>query len=118
MTAAREYRDVVGELAQAAAALRERDQARAAQLKRELSEVDKDLRSAERRAAVTRLGVELGWDTVVDALWAESWMTLRPHPQPASDGDPARLDALDAEVEEAADAVRAAVRRLLGFGSR
>jgi hypothetical protein len=118
MTAAREYRDVVGELERAAEALRESDEARAAQLTRALSVVDAELQEAERRAALARLGVELGWDAVVDALWAESWMTLRPRPQPARDVDPARIDDLDAEVERTAAAVEAAVRRWFDLGPR
>ena len=115
----RRYQDVIGELTAAAEELRARDGARAAELKRELVERDAAMVAAQERAALSRLAVELRWEQVLEALWPESWMTLRPHPRPDLMADPARLDQLDDAVEAAADEVLAAVRRrLLGFGRR
>ena len=56
-------------------------------------------------------------------LWSESWMTLRPRPQPNRTppdrgAEPEALDALDAEVERTADDVLRAVRRRFGLGLR
>ena len=117
MSAAGEYKDVIGELTTAAEALRERDRVRAAHLTRELREVGVSLERAEERAALSRLGVELQWDVVVEALWDESWMTLRPHPQPDSTADADALDTLDAAADRAATAEQDAVRRrTFGFG--
>jgi hypothetical protein len=119
VTAAREYKDVIGELTAAADALRERDRSRFAELRRVLVELDEQMVHAERRAALSRLAVELQWDTVLDALWHESWMTLRPHPQPDPRAAPERLDELDVAAERAAEELLAAVRRRgLGFGLR
>ena len=116
---ARRYQDVIGELTVAAEALRARDRARAAELSRELVERDTAMVAAQERAALSRLVVELRWEQVIEALWPESWMTLRLRPRPDLTADPARLDELDDAVEAAADEVLAAVRRrILGLGGR
>lgn len=109
--AARRYREVVGELTAVADELRRRDQARAAALARRLVELDVAMVRAEERAAMTRLAAELRWEAVLEALWQEQWMTLRPHPRPDPDADPERLGALDDEVDRAAAAVVDAARR-------
>ena len=80
--ATRAYKDVIGELATAADALRERDRVRAAALSRRLVDIDAEMVRAEQRAALSRLGVELQYDAVLDALWDEEWMTLKPRPRP------------------------------------
>jgi hypothetical protein len=118
VSAAREFKDVVDELSAAAEALRGRDQDRAQELRAELAAIDKERQQAEDRTALTRLGVGLRWDQIVDVLWAESWMTLRPYPRPDRAAEPERLDALDAAVERTADGVLGAVRRRFGFGPR
>ena len=118
MSAAREFKDVVDELSAAAEALRGRDKARAKELGEELAAIDKERQLAEDRTALTRLGVGLRWDEIVDVLWSESWMTLRPHPRPDRGAEPEALDALDAEVERTADDVLRAVRRRFGLGLR
>ena len=68
MSAAREYKDVVGELTAAAEVLRERDRARAAALRRDLTAVDVAREQVERRATLSRIAVELRWDDVLEAL--------------------------------------------------
>ena len=99
---------VVGELTAAADALRERDKAHATALARRLVELDAAMVRAEERAALSRLAVEIRWEMVLDALWDEQWMTLKPHPRPDPDADAERLDALDREADLAADDVIAA----------
>ena len=117
--AARSYRDVIGELDAAATGLRERERLQVQVLKRRLAELAEASATAERRAALARLGVELAWDRVVDQLWHETWMTLRPHPRPAPEVDAAALDDLVSAAERAAaEVLDATRRRAFGFGGR
>ncbi len=109
--AVRAYKDVIGELTTATDALRKRDRQRAVALERRLAELAKVTADAEQRAALARFGVELQWESVLDALWEESWMVLRPHPRPDPDADPADLDAHYLATVRAADELHEAVRR-------
>ena len=113
--AARRYKDVIAELTAAADALRERDRARAADLARELVDLDAAMVAARTRAGMSRLALELRWEAVLEALWHEQWMTLKPHPRPAPDVDPERLDALDREADLAATEVLDAARHRFPF---
>lgn len=110
-SATRRYKEVVAGLAGAAEALRERDRQRAAGLARELVDLDAAMVRAERRATLSRIGIELHWEAALDVLWEESWLTLRPRPEPDPQADPRDLDALDAAVEERSAAVAQAARR-------
>jgi hypothetical protein len=115
----RAYKDVIGELNGAAEALRERERRQADALKRRLDELAEASADVERRATLARLGVELHWDAVLDRLWHEQWMTLRPHPRPAADADPDDLEGLVAAADRAAEAVlEASRRRTFGLGAR
>jgi hypothetical protein len=107
----RRYREIIAGIADAAEKLRTADQERAAWLALDLVELERNMVRAGERAALTRLGVELGWEAALEAVWVESWMTLWPRPAPAPGGDPAQLDELDAEVEERREDLLAAVRR-------
>lgn len=118
MSAAREYKEVVAEIAAAAEALRGRDRERAAALNRELVGLGGAMAHAEERASLTRLGVELHWEAALEALWVESWMKLRPRPGPDRRADPAAIDELDAEVEARAAALLDATRRRWGLPRR
>lgn len=111
MTAAREYKAVVAGITAAADGLRERDRDRAAELTRDLLDLEDVMARAEERAALTRLGVDLHWEQALEALWSESWMTLRPMPAPDATADPADLDMLDAEVAQRLAALLEAIRR-------
>jgi uncharacterized membrane protein YccC len=111
MSAAREYKDVLAGLTAAADELRERDRERATALARRLVELDEAMARAGDRAAVTRFVVALHWEAALEALWAESWLTLRPQPAPDPAADPADLDALDAAVGERSAELQEAVRR-------
>ena len=112
---ARHYRDVIGELSAAADGLRERDRARAADLARELVDLDEAMAHAAERAGLSRLAVELRWEMVLDALWKEEWMELKPHPRPDPEADPERLGALDREAVLAANEVLETVRSRFPF---
>ena len=117
--AARSYRDVIGKLDAAVGAVRDHDRRQEAVLRRRLAELAEASAAAERRAALARLGVELAWDRVVDQLWHETWMTLRPHPRPAPEVDAAALDDLVSAAERAAaEVLDATRRRAFGFGGR
>lgn len=119
--AVRAYKDVIGELDAASAALRERDRGRADVLRHRLVELGKVAAEADHHAALARFAVAMQWDSVVDALWKEDWLTLRTPPQPdrSPDGrpDPNDVEALIVAVERAAAAVRDAGRRWT-FGPR
>jgi hypothetical protein len=73
---------------------------------------------AGERAALTRLAVELHWEAAMEALWVESWMTLRRRPDPDPRADPARLAEYDAELEQRAAQLQEAVKRRFGLGRR
>jgi hypothetical protein len=111
VSAARRYKEVVAGITGTADALRERDRERAAALARQLVALEDAMLRAGERAALTRLGVELGWEAALDALWVESWMKLRPRPGPDARADPADLMALDVEVERRSAALQEAARR-------
>lgn len=115
---AREYKRVVEGIADAAERLRATDRAKAAALAVELSELQQRMYAAADRAALTEVGVELSWEAALEALWVESWMTLRRRPAPAPGGGPDDLDTLDVEVERCTAELLAAVKRrfTLGFG--
>ena len=119
--AVRAYKDVIGDLDAASAALRERDRGRADVLRHRLVELGKAAAEADHDAALARFAVAMQWDSVVDALWKEDWLTLRTPPQPdrSPDGgpDPDDVEALIIAVERAAAAVRDAGRRWT-FGPR
>jgi hypothetical protein len=110
-SAARAYKEIMARLAESADELRERDRERATALARRLVDLDAAMSGAEERAALTRLGVELAWEAALEALWAESWMTLRPRPDPDPRADPRHLDLLDEAVERRSATLREAVRR-------
>jgi hypothetical protein len=118
MNAARSYKDVIGELVAAADALRERDRARATQLKRQLVDLEAVLAHALERAALSRLGVELQRDVVLEALADEAWMVLPPRPQPAPDADPDRLPDLEEAAHHAAEQLQELARRRFTLGRR
>lgn len=113
--AARRYKEVIGELTAVADELRAHDEEQATALRRRLVDLDVAMVRAEERAAMSRFALELRWEAVLEALWPELWMTLKPRPRPAADADPDRLDALDDELDLAAAEVLAATRRRLPF---
>lgn len=110
-SAAQRYKDIVAGLDDAARAVRDRDRERARELGPLAAQSADELVRSGNRAALTRAGVELRWEAVVEALWAERWFLLRPPPQPDRRAHPDHVDVLDRKVEEAYDALLAAIRR-------
>ena len=113
--AARRYKEIVGELTAVAEELREKDKAQATALARRLVELDSAMVRAGERAALSRLAVEIRWEMVLDALWDQQWMTLKPHPRPDPGADGERLDEMDREADLAANEVIAAARNRFPF---
>lgn len=111
VSAARRYQEIIDGLTAAAAEVERRDHERAAELTRRLVELDAAMAHAHERAALSRLAVQLRWEAALEALWPETWFTLRPWPDPDLTADPTRLDELDAEADRAATELLAAVRR-------
>ncbi len=111
MTDSARYKEIVAGVTAAAEALRDRDRATAADLSRQLVGLGADMLRAGDRATLSRIGVEQHWESAMEVLWVESWMTLCPRPGPDPRADPADLADLDAAVEVAAAALREAVRR-------
>ncbi|MDN5929823.1 MAG: hypothetical protein L0I24_01920 [Pseudonocardia sp.] len=111
MSAAREYKDIVDGLSGAAQELREQDAERATALGYLRSTQHEAMTEAATKAALTRLVVAMQWESALEALWAESWLTLRPPPTPAPGIAPARIDELTAEVARRADELHEATRR-------
>jgi hypothetical protein len=109
--AAQRYKDVIADLSAAADDLRERDRLRAAELARQLVDLDAAMARAAERAALSLFVAEVAWEDALDALWQESWMTLRRRPGSDRPADPSRMDELDLEVERAAAELHDAVRR-------
>jgi hypothetical protein len=117
-SAAREYKQIIAGITAAADALRERDRERAVELTRGLVRLEDDMHRAGEREALTRLAVELHWEAALEALWVESWMTLRRIPDPDPTADPALIAQYDAEVELRAAQLQEAVRRRFSLGRR
>lgn len=111
MSAARAYKDITAVLTAQADRLRERDRERAVELGKRLAELDEAMTRAGQRAALSRAGVHLQWEAALEALWRESWMTLRPLPRPDPGADPAHLDRFDALLIRSAEELHATLRR-------
>ncbi len=110
-SAAQRYKQIVAGLDEAARSARDRDRERADALAPLAAQSADELVRSGNRAALTRAGVELRWEAVVEALWAERWFLLRPPPQPDRTAHPDHVDVLDRKVEEAYETLLAAIRR-------
>lgn len=110
--AVRRYREVVAGLAEAVGELRERDAARAEELRRELRERERALHAAADTVTLSRGMHELRWESALRVLWATE-QPGRPRPRPDPRADPDRADALEREADGALQALRdAGARRL------
>jgi molybdopterin converting factor small subunit len=91
----------------------ERNGARVRELRERLRELDRELLAADDRRLLVRIAANLAWEDTLEALWVESWITMRPFPRPdrfAKAVDPAEVMALAAEIEQRAAELVAAVR--------
>jgi hypothetical protein len=110
-SAADRFKDIMAEITEAADRLREADRRRAEELKQRLLGLEDDMLRTGERARLTDSVVQLHWERALDLLWAESWMKLRPRPEPDPRVDPARLEDYDTEVHRRSDMLREVVRR-------
>lgn len=118
MTAARDYKDITGGMTDAVARVRRQDTERATQLGEELVELQDRMHAAGNRATLSEIVTLVRWELAMEALWAESWMTLRPLPLPDPNAAPGDLDYLDAVVEQRFQALLAVVGRRPLLGRR
>lgn len=87
-----------------------RNDARVQQLRERILDLDRDLDTAADRRVLVRIAANLAWEAALEALWVESWMTMKPFPKPdrtAMGGDAMELGA---EVERRAEELLTAVR--------
>jgi hypothetical protein len=115
-TAARRYKDIVAGMTDAVEALRGKDTEWARELADALPELHEQMSAAVDREALTVLGIALQWESALELLWHEQWMTLAPMPKPDPTASGRDLDYLEAVVAQRYDTLYDAVRRrgLLG----
>ena len=115
-SAARRYKDIIAGMTEAVDRLRREDAERARRLADSLVGLHEEMARAVDREALTVLGVALRWESALELLWHEQWMTLSPMPKPDPTPSTHDLDHLDAVVTQRYEALREAVRRrgLLG----
>jgi hypothetical protein len=115
-SATRRYKDIIGGMTEAVDRLRRDDAERARRLADSLVGLHEEMAKAVDREALTVLGVALQWESALELLWHEQWMTLSPVPKPDRAPPSQDLDYLDAMVTQRYEALCEAVRRrgLLG----
>jgi hypothetical protein len=82
LPASERYREIAGWATDAMDRMRARDRERAAELDRELSEIEQRMAQLAVQEQVVRMGVRLHWEAAVEALWNEHWLTIGPLPRP------------------------------------
>jgi hypothetical protein len=118
VSAARQYKNITGGMTEAVAKMRREDAERAVELARVLAELREAMETASDREALTVLGVALQWESALEELWNEHWMTLRPRPGPNPAASARDLDYLDAVVAQRYEVLREAIRRRPLLGRR
>lgn len=118
-SATRRYKDITAGMTDAVDRMRREDAERAAHLEARLVELHEAMEDAAEREALTVLGVALQWESALEALWSEQWLTLRPLPKPDPHAaSPTDLDYLDAMVTQRYETLREAIRRRSLLGRR
>jgi hypothetical protein len=110
VTAARRYKDEISKVTGGMEAEVERNEARVRELRELVARLDRDLVTAADRRLLVRIASELAWEDALEALWVESWMTMRPFPKPDRLAKPGDAMELGAEVERRAAELIAAVK--------
>jgi type II secretory pathway component PulJ len=110
MDAARRYKARVAEVTSGLDARAELNAQRVEELGKRVQALGRQLREASDRHLLARLCVELAWESALDALWVESWITMRPFPKPDPWAKAADLDTLLATVEQRAAELRSEVQ--------
>jgi hypothetical protein len=114
---AQRYRELTGAIADASRELRDRDADRVRELRRLLAVLDDRMERVGERTSMSSLAARTHWETALDALWAEPWMTVPPFPRPDPQADPARLTQYEQEMYEAHAELMGLVQRTR-FGFR
>jgi hypothetical protein len=81
-SAVERYKEIIGTAGEAIASMRAHDEERVAHLVARLAESQDRMAEVIEREKVVRLGVALHWESAVEALWDERWMSMRPMPKP------------------------------------
>jgi len=110
-SAAEEYRRITGMISDASGERREREAARVEDLERRFGTLDDRLRAVAERTGMSRLAVHTHWETVLDAMWGEPWMTVPPFPRPDPHADPGDLARNEQEMYEAHENLMALINR-------
>jgi hypothetical protein len=111
MTAAERYRAITAQISDATGVRQQEESVRVADLEARLRAVrDRMLRIGE-RVAMSNLAVRTHWETAMDALWSEQWMTVPPFPRPDRSADPAKLAEYEQEMYAAHQDLMALVQR-------
>ncbi|HEY2203445.1 MAG TPA: hypothetical protein VGH99_03055 [Pseudonocardia sp.] len=116
--AARRYRETIGTITESMTRLRAEDGERAKELAERLVELREEMERAVEQEALTVLGTALQWDSALDLLWHEQWMTLSPIPRPDPATSPKDLEYLEAVVAQRYEALGEAIRRRALLGRR
>jgi hypothetical protein len=107
--AVRRYKELADRNTDAVRRMREHDRAVAEQLRKQLGAADLALFQSFARERMSTVTVRMHWDSVVETLWAERWLSIGPPPDPIPPPPGMTPDQADAEVERTYDALRDAL---------
>jgi hypothetical protein len=110
MDAARRYKARITEVTGGLDARADLNAQRVDELEEKVKALGWQLREASDRHLLTRACVELAWEGALEALWVETWITMRPFPKPDMWAKAADRDKLLAAVEQRAAELKAAVQ--------
>ncbi|WP_199441198.1 hypothetical protein [Umezawaea beigongshangensis] len=82
LTAVERYKEILATAAEAHDRMRGHDAERTRELIGRLIESQERMARVLQEEKVVRLGVELHWEKVTEALWEERWMRGKPRPAP------------------------------------
>lgn len=111
MTAADDYKAEVRKITEGIAAEVGGNKERVRELEQRVAVLRRELDAAADGRHLVRIAAALAWEDALEALWVESWMTMKPFPRPdrlAKAGDAAELAAI---VEQRSAELQAAARR-------
>jgi hypothetical protein len=111
MTAADDYKAEVKKITEGIAAEVGGNQARVRELEQRLAELRRELDAAADGRHLVRIAAALAWEDALEALWVESWMTMRPFPRPDRLAKAGPAAELAAQIEQRSAELQAAVRR-------
>lgn len=110
MDAARRYKAMIAEVTGGLDARADLNAQRVAELHDRVTTLAWQLKEASDRHLLARACVELAWEGALEALWVETWITMRPFPKPDPWAKASDRDELIVAVEQRAAELRAAVQ--------